>query len=92
MELRKPTWRLRALCPVCGQGSCLALLACPACDRLIVACEEEGTVFPDSRNVIVTVGHAPTLCPGCGQRQLTEFVPATDVAIQSSGFTVADYE
>jgi hypothetical protein len=92
MELRKPTWRLRALCPVCGQGGCLALLACPACDRVVVACEEEGTVFPDAGNLLVTASHDLSLCPGCRQRHLAEFVPAADAAIRSGGFTAAEYE
>jgi hypothetical protein len=94
MEVRKPTWRLRGLCPVCGQGSCLALLECPACGRIVVACEEEGSVFLDPRNLLAAASDfsSSTSCPGCGQRQVTEFVPASDTAIRSGGFTIADYE
>jgi hypothetical protein len=93
VKIRTPTWRLRATCPVCEQGGCLALLSCPACDRVVAVCEEESAVYLDPRN-LVPAGDGPErlACPGCGNRRVAEFVVATDTTIQSAGFTVVDYE
>jgi hypothetical protein len=94
VEVRRPTWRLRGPCPVCGQGSCLAFFSCPSCARLVVICEEEESVFLDPRNLFAEAGVASdeALCPACGQRRLAEFVAASDTTIRSAGFTSSDYE
>ena len=93
MKIRTPTWRLRATCPACEQGGCLALLSCPACDRVVVRCEEESTVYLDPRNLVPAGGEAERLaCPGCGKHRVAEFVLATDTTIRSAGFTPVDYE
>jgi hypothetical protein len=70
------------------------LLSCPACGRIVVACEEEGSVFPYPRDLSRASSDSSSAvsCPGCGQRKVVDFVPASDAAIQSGGFTIADYE
>lgn len=93
MEFRKPTWRLRALCPVCSQGSCLALVSCPTCSHLAVVCEEEGSVFLDPKTLAPASGTCDDLtCPSCAGPRVSEFATATDTRVQASGLTVADYE
>jgi endogenous inhibitor of DNA gyrase (YacG/DUF329 family) len=88
-----PTWWMRRECPSCGQGSSLAFMSCPGCGRLIVVCQEEGTVFPEPRDLSVTAegDFSSAICPGC-ERPVTDFAEATDAAIPSAGFTAADYE
>lgn len=54
MRIRPPEWGLRAVCPVCHQGSSV-LVACPNCEQVVVICEEEGTAFIDTRAVSTLV-------------------------------------
>ena len=93
MQTREPTWYLKRLCPVCEQGTCLVLIACPTCARLAVQCEEEGTRFLDPHVLPTDVPVPPDdmPCP-CGNTILRDYVPATDQQILKAGFTAADYE
>lgn len=93
-QIQPPTWRMRGLCPVCEQGSSLAFMACPLCARLVILCEEEGSVFLDPKSLLPLPGvdGSNALCPGCRQRRIAEFAPASDVTIRAQGFTAADYE
>ena len=94
MQVRAPTWFLKRLCPICEQGSCLLLVACPGCDRLAVRCDEAGCIFPDAHSVASQESRAPesATCPGCGMHLVSTFPAATDAQIRGAGFTVADYE
>ncbi len=89
MQIERPTWMLKALCPVCGQGSSLILLACPACSQLAVCCDEEGSYFRDSRDLVPVDKSSP--CLGCGKHSLVDFDIATDDQIQAAGLTPAEY-
>jgi hypothetical protein len=92
MDVREPLWRLTGLCPVCEQGSCLVLLSCPLCSRLVVFCEEEAAVFLDPRNLAKTSAVCSQRCPSCGETLLEQFVPATSAQIQALGLLPGDYE
>jgi hypothetical protein len=91
MQVNAPVWTLKQLCPVCGQGTCLVLVNCPRCRRLAVHCDEEGSDFPEPRDLSSTAeGSSP--CPGCGEVALSAFAPASDESIRAFGFTAAEYE
>jgi hypothetical protein len=94
MRTREPTWTLTRLCPVCEQGSCLVLIACPVCARLAVRCEEEGTPFLNPHDLSSESAAPPDdlPCPGCGRSALRDYVFATDQQIVKAGFTADDYE
>jgi hypothetical protein len=93
-RIRPPTWTKRGLCPVCQQGNSLAFMACPLCAKLIIVCEEEGSVFLNVRDPLPSPGLDASTdnCSGCGLTRIADFVPASDEAIQSHGFAPADYE
>jgi hypothetical protein len=69
-------------------------MACPLCAKLIIVCEEEGSVFPNVRDPLPSLGLDASTdnCPACGQTRIADFAPASDETIQSHGFTPADYE
>src|SRR5262245_7421718 len=94
VEIDAPVWRLPRPCPGCGQGRCLAFVACPRCLRLAVRCEEEGTVFLDPRDLVGSRKGEPAtvVCPGCGEATADLFGMATDAVIRAAGFTREEYE
>lgn len=47
MKIVRPRFTLKETCPVCEQGSSLVFLTCPHCSAIVLACEEEGSVFPE---------------------------------------------
>ena len=90
MEVRQPIWTLARPCPVCDQGSCLELLVCTACGVLCVACSEEGTLFPNPRDLSVRAVRpgGEVRCPSCS----AALRAATGAEIQRAGIAVGDYE
>jgi hypothetical protein len=92
MQIDPPAWWLNRPCPVCDQGSCLVLVACPNCRAIIVVCDEEGSVFPDPRNLdpISALG-AEDPCPSCGKVAANAFVLATSDQITEAGFVWGEY-
>lgn len=92
MEIREPVWCLTRTCPVCDQGSCLVIVACPRCGHLAVACDEEGTFFGTLAEVSVpeTV-HPSATCLGCGLVPWDDFVPATDTQVRHAGLRPGEY-
>lgn len=91
MNIIAPVWKLRRLCPVCEQGSCLAFVSCTRCSHLLLVCEEEGSVFGDPRALECHQSLSPC-CPVCGQTGADNFPPASDLVIRENGFTAADYK
>ena len=89
VDLRKPRWTLKQPCPVCGQGSALALVACPSCSWVAVQCVEERTFFLDPKSL--SAGSQGDRCPRCRARILAEFEAATDVELHRAGLTAGDY-
>jgi hypothetical protein len=97
MEITRPKFTLNRLCPVCEQGSSLLFLTCPACGKVIIACDEEGSVFPNPQDLGVPASYpcdpwisTATRCPGCGTVQ--EFRFSSGEEIQQLGFSPTDYE
>lgn len=98
MQIDNPTWCLRNLCPVCGQGSSLVLIACPECGHIAVECAEEGTFFPNPFQVdnvsMISGEHQKKIekCPICEKSEISDFIPATAEQIQNAGLTKEQYE
>jgi hypothetical protein len=77
---------LKKPCPACGQGFSLVPLRCPHCFATVLACEEDGTVFPklddlsQQSTAVCDVWHSAfTRCPRCLQEALFDFAGAADV-------------
>ena len=85
MEVDKPIWHLKIVCPCCRQGHPM-LISCPECGYVAAACEEVGNNFLDPQDLIASVCASDiTNCPGCGRPTLKEFVPATSQQIHEAG-------
>jgi hypothetical protein len=87
---------LNRVCPVCEQGSSLLFLACPGCGTVVLACDEDGTLFPDPKQLKNQADYScdPWIstimkCPGCGA--VPEFRLASAEEIQKLGFEPKDY-
>jgi rRNA maturation protein Nop10 len=96
MKIEKPKFTLKEACPVCGQGR-LLFLTCPTCGTTILVCDEEGSVFPNPKDLsqqeswpcdpwVSTV----TKCPHCGKEGKFSF--STGEEIQKLGFSQNQYE
>lgn len=92
MEVSSPVWTMTRLCPVCGQGRCLAFVVCPLCAHLAIHCDEEGSVFLDPHDLSTTANPSESMCPGCKRQAVIDFDVTTDARIRLAGFQVADYE
>lgn len=96
MRIGKPRFTLNDLCPFCQQRSSLLFLTCPTCGKVIIACDEDGTVYPNPPDLD---DHASTtcdpwistttLCPEC--RGVHEFRYSTGEEIQQLGIAKEDY-
>ena len=96
MKIQNSKWHLNQYCPVCEQGNSLIFLTCPICKKIILACDEEGTVFPEP-NDLKLKGSWPcdvwystfTKCPHCAVE--TDFKFSTGEEIQLAGFATDEY-
>jgi len=91
MKIAEPKWKLNKICPVCEQGDALTFLACPKCGMVVLACEEEGTLFPDPTNLEKTASWScdvwqttHTRCPHCNEINDYRFPKGEE--IQAIGF------
>ncbi len=94
MKVRQALWSLRKYCPVCGQGSGLVPVTCPACGHVAALCDECGRGWS---HVAVTTARAAadpagTACPNCGEAVLADFPAATADQLAAAGLTRKDYE
>jgi hypothetical protein len=96
MNIQKPKFTLNEVCPVCGQGEALVFLTCPDCRAVTIVCGEEGSVFPDPKDLARRPTWAcqpwestATQCPHCGMT--VEFTFSTGAEIQALGFTPRQY-
>src|SRR5262245_17792587 len=96
MKIKKPKFTLNAPCPICEQGSSLVFLTCPSCGTVIIACDEEGSVFPDPQDLSQTANYScdpwistTTHCLQCDATR--EFRFSSGEEIQNLGFSAADY-
>jgi predicted RNA-binding Zn-ribbon protein involved in translation (DUF1610 family) len=99
MQIDKPVYFLKKLCPICEQGSSLVLIACPECGHLAIECDEEGTFFPNPfkrSNIMMKHGEGTKSvsdkCPTCGKTEIANFIRATAEQIQNAGFTEDEYD
>lgn len=90
VRIEKLLWKLDEFCPVCGQGSSLTFLTCPECSRTIIACDEEGTVFPNpgdlteqAETVCDVWISTYTRCPHCAAE--TELRFSTEEEVRCTG-------
>jgi len=94
MDIKPPTWALKAeRCSYCEEGE-LVFSRCPSCGVVVFICGECGTVFEiqagrRGREVGDTSG--ATLCQACGSSPHHEFPSASAEEIQGLGFAVGDY-
>jgi hypothetical protein len=87
MEIEKPTWQTKQICPDCGQGN-PTFCYCTKCGFVTLMCEETGDTFKNPRNL--EDGFIDK-CPSCGEDS-SDFVTADSDRILDSGFTKDDYE
>ncbi len=88
MEIKKPTWQIKQICPDCGQGN-PTFCFCIKCGFVTLICEETGDTFKNPRNL--TEGFTD-ICPKCEQVLTTNFDTADSERILNAGFTTQDYE
>jgi hypothetical protein len=94
MELNPPVWLLPNDCSVCHQGSALVLSVCLACNHLLVICDEEGSVFPNPRQLEAhghPLTHIGTTCPTCSTTPISSFRAASDQDLTRAGFKPGEY-
>ena len=92
MEIDVPKWHLKQTCPVCEQGNCLTLIACPNCGHLISDCAECGAIFPTTANL--KLEHqlsADAACPVCQKIRIADFQAADSARIQAAGILPSCY-
>ena len=96
MRVSKPKFTLNRICPVCQQASSLFFLTCPSCGKVIMACDEDGTVFASQPSLNDQANYpcdawvsTVTKCPHC--ESVREFQYSSDVEIQRLGIAPADY-
>jgi hypothetical protein len=91
VQLRSPEWRLRELCPDCGQGS-LLLMACPGCAHVDAQCEEDGARFVDIAKRMPLVDAEKTPCSRCSCHLLRATLDAQRPRrFRRPGLTHGDY-
>jgi rRNA maturation protein Nop10 len=88
MEIEKPTWQAKQICPHCGQGH-PTFCFCTKCGFLTLMCDETGDIFKNPKNLNEGVLEQ---CPACGQKDIAAFETADSDQILKAGFTKDDYE
>ena len=86
---------LKQPCPVCEQGE-LIFLTCPVCEKVVVACNEEGSLFPTPTELATAAPwscdvwiSATTKCPHCNA--VHEFRLSTETEIHDAGVLRGHY-
>lgn len=97
MKIEKPKFTLKQFCPNCDQGEALLFLTCPNCQSIVIACDEEGSVFPNPKDLSRQASWScdpwsstVTKCPHCEKEG--EFFFSTGVEILRLGFSLDAYE
>jgi len=88
MEINRPSWQIKKICPCCGQGQPI-FIVCPNCNYLTLQCEETGNIFLNPKNL--DAGFVDN-CPNCKQTKTIDFILADTERILKEGFTKDDYE
>jgi len=85
MKIVRPTWRLKILCPCCGQCHPL-LIGCPHCEYVAAWCDEVGNSFLDPHDLAASMTtDEAAKCPACGVCSLKDFVKASSEQICNAG-------
>jgi hypothetical protein len=96
-NIKQTEWRLNQPCPCdCGGQGSPVFLACPSCGRVILLCEEIGTVFLNPKDLtemteMVIDKSGDAACPKCSETSVRRFKLATSDQIQALGFQAGDY-
>jgi hypothetical protein len=88
MEIERPTWQTRQICPDCGQGN-PTFYYCTKCGFVTLQCQETGDTFKNAKNL--EEGFVDK-CPNCGQENTVDFETADLDKILNAGFKKEDYE
>lgn len=88
MDIGKPTWYLKQICPCCEQGY-PSLVVCPNCRYVTAHFEETGDTFLEVQNL--DRGFT-TICPLCEQIKTESFGLASSEDILKAGLTKEDYQ
>ena len=88
MQIDKPKWDLKIICPHCEQGF-PTFVSCPNCGYLTVQCNETGDTFLNPNNL--TDGFVD-ICPNCNKIGKDKFIIADSEDILKAGFTKDEYE
>lgn len=93
MEFKKTPFILNADCPVCKQGDSLVFVLCNNCNRIMLECAEEGSIFPDptnlSRPLPGPIQNPNASCMYCNNHLSTNL--AGSQQIQDAGFGSFDF-
>jgi hypothetical protein len=95
VQIDRPIWYSRQLCPVCRQGPSLVFCTCPHCGHVLLECAEEGTVFANPRELSAggqNTGYSSEDCPQCHTYKVREFRPATSADLQAAGYGSSEYQ
>lgn len=105
MEIGQSIWRLKGKCQCfgcTGMGGELEFITCPNCGKVMLECNEVGTIFPDPRNTnpndpqnkkwIHSEDEADTICPKCKKIKIVDFRYSTSDEIKALGFTPDQYQ
>ena len=88
MKIAAPSWFLKGkVCPCCGQGN-PEFISCPNCEHIVLVCLENGTIFPEPKNMSFTMQPA-NLCMECSAVSFVSFSSATDKQLEKSGYAGA---
>ena len=88
MEIRRPTWHIKQICPHCGQGK-PTFCYCTKCGFVTLSCEETGDTF---KNPMDFKEGFTDRCPKCSEEDVTDFDIADPDRIINAGFGKEDYE
>ena len=87
MDIVKPIWYLKRICPCCEQGN-PSLVVCPNCNYLTAHCEETGNTFLDLKDLASGFSE---ICPSCKEIKTEDFILASSEDILNAGLTKDDY-
>ncbi|MDN7133709.1 hypothetical protein JNO04_15290 [Halomonas sp. MC140] len=90
MKIVAPSWFIKGkVCPCCGQGN-PEFFSCPSCGHIVLVCLENGTIFPEPRNMNTSMQSA-NLCIECRAVSFVNFKSATDEQLVKLGYA-GEYE
>ena len=88
MEIERPTWHTKQICPDCRQSN-PTLCYCIKCGFVTLICEETGDTFMNPKEL--SLGFAD-ICPNCGEENTTDFAKDDSDRITKAGFKRQEYQ